>query len=143
MGFCNAVLTGMLAAWPLFAPVHFLSLIIQVHHLVCESPDVLSLLFLSSIQPDTVSTVHRQVRHAWLPQVSVDGHQSLLRKAFPGHRGRQPTMPQDSTRVDLHRTYHSLPVIYLLVYLLLSGSPLGCKLHEAMNPCVCRAEPDT
>lgn len=88
MGFFSAVLTVMLAAWPLFAPAHFLSLIIQVHHLVCEFPDVLLILFLSLIQPDSVSTVRRQVRHAWLLQVLVDRHHSLLREAFPGHRGR-------------------------------------------------------
>lgn len=51
--------------------------------------------------------------------------------------------PRTTPASSLLCTYHNLPVIYLLVYLLLSGSPLGCKLHEVMNPCVCRAEPDT
>lgn len=132
-GFCETILTVMLAAQPPFAPAHSLSLVLQLLYLVCEFSNVLSIFSLSLIQSELVSIV---CKHACLIQGSVERQDSLLREAFLGDRGRQPIPLRTTPGSFIHCTYHSLSAFYLFVYLLLSGSSLGCKLHEAIDHCV-------
>ena len=54
----------------------------------------------------------------------------LLRETSSSHRGSSLLLPRTTPVFFLHYTYNKLSVFYLLVYLLLSDSPLGCKLHE-------------